>query len=160
MAIITASGTTIARGPAVTKAAADTVGEFAALTPYTAVGEVETYGEFGDESSVVTFASVGDGRVRKAKGARDAGVLPLTVAHDPLDAGQAALEAAELTNFEYAFKITLPDAPSDLYTNTIIYFRGVVMSKRKNVGGNDNVVRNTYNIAVNSELFIVPAAII
>ena len=51
-------------------------------------------GEFGDQSNDVTFAAIGDSRVRHAKGARDAGTLSLTCAHDPLDAGQAAMEAA------------------------------------------------------------------
>ncbi|WP_210482751.1 phage tail tube protein [Microvirga antarctica] len=159
MAITTATGTKIYIGPAVTDTT-DTIPEFAALTPWVEITLVETYGEFGDESSAVTFAAVGDGRVRKAKGARDAGTLALTVGHDPLDVGQAAIDAAESTSNTYAFKVVLSDSPSDLYTDTVIYFRGLVMSKRKNVGGNDNVLRNTYNIGIDSPLHTIPSALI
>jgi len=28
-----------------------------------------------------------------------------------------------------------------------------VQSRRKNVGTNDNVIRNTYNVGINSEIF-------
>jgi hypothetical protein len=156
--IITASGTRVYIGAAVTSTAADTIAEFTAMTGWTEIGLVETVGEFGDESSAVTFAAIGDGRMRKAKGARDAGTIALTVAHDPLDAGQAAIDVAEGTNNNYAFKVVLPDAPTDAYSDSIFYFRGLVMSKRKNIGANDNVVRNTYNVGVNSEIFTDPAS--
>lgn len=155
--IFTASGTRIYIAGAVTETQADSVAEFAALTGWTEVGLVETYGEFGDESAAVTFAAVGDARIRKAKGARDAGTLALTVGYDPLDAGQISLETAEGTNDNYAFKVVLPDAPSADYNDTTIYFRGLVMSKRKNIGTNDNVVRRMFNIGINSQLFEVVA---
>ena len=155
--IITASGTKIYIGPAVA-ASVDTLAEFQAISPWTEIGLVENVGEYGDESAAVTFAAVGDGRMRKSKGARDAGTLALTCGHDPLDAGQAAVEAAEATNLKYAFKVVIPDGPAG-YSNTIQYFRGLVMSKRKNVGTNDNVVRNNYAIAIDSEIFEDPASI-
>lgn len=155
MAITTASGTKFWIGPSVLDTT-DSASEFASLA-WVEVGLVETYGEVGDESSAVTFAAVGDGRIRKAKGARDAGTMALTVAHDPLDAGQLALIAAEGTNNNYAFKMEMPDKPNASGTNTIVYFRGLVMSKRANVGGNDNVIRRTFNIGVNSPLYEVPA---
>lgn len=151
MAIITASGTKFYIGGQVTDTV-DTASEFAALT-WVEVKNVETYGEFGDESSAVTFSAVGDGRVQKAKGARDAGTLAVTVGLVPNEPGQLAFIAAEGTNKNYAFKMVLPDAPTDLYTNTINYFRGLVMSKRLNVGGNDNVLRRTFNVGINSEIF-------
>jgi len=154
--IITASGTKIYIGNAVTSDV-DTIAEFEATTIWTEIGLVESLGEFGDESSAVNFAALGDGRTRKAKGARDAGTLAITVAHDPLDAGQLAIEAAEGTNFNYSFKVVLPDGPSG-YSDTIIYFRGLVMSKRMNVGSNDNVVRRVFNVGINSELYTDPAS--
>jgi hypothetical protein len=117
------------------------------------IGEVETLGEFGDESAAVTFLSVGDARTRKLKGARDAGTLALTVGRDPLDAGQIALSAAEKTKFEYAFKIVAADAPDEDYTDTTYYFGALVMSARENYGGADNVVRVTYSLGINTEIF-------
>ncbi len=154
--IITASGTRVYIGNAVTSAV-DTVAEFAATSVWTEIGLVESVGEFGDESSAVTFESLGDGRVRKAKGARDAGTMAIVVAHDPTDAGQAAVEIAEATNDNYSFKVVLPDGPVG-YSDTILYFRGLVMGKRKNVGNNSNVVRNSYQVGINSEIYADPAS--
>lgn len=154
--IITASGTRFYIGAAATSTV-DTIEEFEAVSGWTEVGLIESLGEFGDQSNDVTFAAIGDSRMRHAKGARDAGTLALTCAHDPLDAGQAAMEAAEATNDNYMFKVVLPDGPAG-YSDTILYFRGLVMSKRKNVGTNDNVVRNTYNIGINTEIFENPAS--
>lgn len=159
MAVKTASGTKMWIGPQVTDAT-DTASEYEALTPYTEIKEIESFGEFGDESSSVTFASVGDARVRKSKGARDAGVMSVVCGRDPLDAGQLALKAAEKTNKEYAFKIQAADAPTNLYTDTFFYFRGLVMSARDNYGANDNIVRTTYNIGINSPITEVPSALI
>lgn len=154
--IITASGTRFYIGAAATSTV-DTIEEFEATSGWVEVGLVESLGEFGDQSNDVTFAAIGDSRMRHAKGARDAGTLQLTCAHDPLDSGQAAMEAAEATNNNYMFKVVLPDGPAG-YSDTILYFRGLVMSKRKNVGTNDNVVRNTYNIGINTEIFENPAS--
>jgi hypothetical protein len=156
--IITASGTRVYIGAAVTTTEADTLAEFEALSVWTEIGLIESIGEFGDQSNDVSFAVIGDGRMRHAKGARDAGSMTITVAHTPEDPGQAAIEAAEATNDNYAFKVVLPDAPTALYSDTVIFFRGLVRSKRKNIGSNDNVVRNTYEVGINSELFTDPAS--
>lgn len=157
MAIITASGTQVYIGPQVTETAADTLIEFQALSGWTSIGLVESVGEFGDQSNDVTFAAIGDARVRHAKGAADAGTMAIVCAHDPLDAGQLAVETAQQTNLNYAFRVTLPDSPGAPFTNTEIYFRGLVSSRRKNIGNNDNVVRNNYNVLINSPLFTAPS---
>lgn len=154
--IITASGTRVYIGNAVTSAV-DTIAEFEAISVWTEVGLVESVGEYGDQANPVTFEALGDGRVRKSKGARDAGILAIVCGHDPTDTGQAALEAAEATNNNFAFKVVLPDGPAG-YSDTIQYFRGLVMGKRKNVGNNENVVRNNYSVGINSEIFTDPAS--
>lgn len=155
--ISTASGTRVYIGTQVITTAADTLAEFLAMSTWTEIGLIESVGEFGDESADVAFAAIGDGRTRHAKGARDAGTMALVCAHDPTDAGQAAIELAEQTDFNYAFRVLLADSPGGAYSNSDIYFRGLVRSRRKNVGTNDNVIRNTYNVGVNSELFVAPA---
>ena len=151
--IFTATGAKFYIGPSVTNAT-DTSAEYAALS-WTEVGMIETLGEFGDESNEVTFAVLGDGRIRKAKGARNAGTLAITVAHASDDTGQQAVIAAEATYNNYAFKVELPNKLNATGTNELQYFRGLVMSKRQNVGNNDNVVRRTFNIGVNSEIVSV-----
>lgn len=146
--IITASGTRFFIGAAVTAAQSDSLAEFQAMTGWTEVGLVESLGAFGDKANLVTFAAIGDARVRKSKGARDAGDLAVIVAHDPADTGQIAMEAAEATSGGYAFKVVLPDAGA-----TIKYFQGLVNSQPLEVGANDHVVRKTYQVAINSAIF-------
>jgi hypothetical protein len=157
--IITANGTRCYVGPAVASADADTLAEFEALSPWTEIGLIESVGEFGDESAIVTFAAIGDGRVRKSKGARDAGTLALVCAHDPTDTGQAALIDAQTGNSKFAFRIVLPDSPTASHSDTQIYFRALVTSERLNVGTNDNVVRRNFNLAIDSELFVDQATL-
>jgi hypothetical protein len=155
--ISTASGTRVFIGPAATSDT-DTAVEFAALS-YIEIGLVESIGEFGDESADVTFAAIGDSRTRHAKGARDAGTMAIVCGHDPTDVGQAALLAAENTNDNYAFRVILSDSPTASYSDTNMYFRGLVRSAKRNIGTNDNVVRNTYNVGINSAIIEVLAAI-
>lgn len=155
MTVKTASGTKIYIGPQITDAT-DTAGEFAALTPYVEVKEVESYGDFGDSAADVTFTSVGDARVRHAKGARDAGTITLTVGRDPLDPGQLALKAAERTNKEYAVRVVVPEGPTDDYSDTEFYMRVLVRSARDSIGTNDNIIKTTFEMGINSAIIEVP----
>lgn len=152
MTVTTASGTRFYIG---TTAAADTLTEYEADT-YVEVGEVESLGEFGDESASVSFTSLGDARVRKSKAARDAGTIALTCGRDPHDDGQNALKAAERTKFEYNIKVVAADNLDANDPPTIYYFRGLVMSARENYGANDNIVRTTFNIGINTEILEIP----
>jgi len=155
--IFTAAGAKFFIGPALTATPEDAAA-YAALN-WTEVGLVESIGEYGDESSAVTFAALGDARTRKAKGARDAGTLAITVGWDALDEGQQALVAAEATNNNFGFKITLPNRLNPTGTDETHYFKGLVMAKRGNPGGNDNVVRRTFNIGINSPIVeVAPTA--
>jgi hypothetical protein len=106
----------------------------------------------------VSFQSLGDGRVRHLKGARDAGTVSLVVGDDPLDAGQIAIRAAEQTKFMYNFKVEYEDAPNADYSNSVDYFRGLVMSARKQVGQGDNVLRRTFAIGINTDILTVEPA--
>ena len=133
----------------------DTATEFAALT-WTEVGLVESGGDFGDESNPVNGTPLAEGRVRKGKGSKDAGMMALTCFHDPSDAGQQALIAAEATNQNYAVKVVLPNRLTTGGTDEINYFRALVMSKRKSVGAVDNLLRRTFNLGINSPIYEVP----
>lgn len=122
---------------------------------YQEVGEVENLGEFGDEANVITFASLADTRVRKFKGARDAGTMNVVTGDDPLDAGQDAMVAAEAQPNDYNFKVELNDPTSLSGTPSVHYFRGKVLSKRLTVGDVNNVVRRQFNVGVNSKIIEV-----
>lgn len=138
-----------------TTLAADDETEFTSDS-YTEVGLVESLGAFGDAASRVTFAALGDARVRKAKGARDAGTMAITCGHDPLDAGQIAMIAAQNTNDKRNFKIVATDSPSG-GTDSVFYFRALVSSARLNVGANDNVVRREFEVDIDTAVLEIPA---
>lgn len=152
--LTTASGARLFIGPSVT-AATNTAALYAALT-WVEVGLVEDLGEGGDQSSAVTGAALGDARTRKAKGARDAGTRNIVVFDDPSDLGQQAMVAAEASNSNFAFKIVSPNRLNATGTDGIEYFRGLVMGKRKRMGTNDNIIRRTFDIGINSAIAEVP----
>ena len=91
---------------------------YAALT-WVEVNEVETIPEFGDAASAITYTSLSDSRVRKLKGAYDAGSLSVTMAHDPSDAGQTDCATAALTPYSYAFKVVAADAANASATDSV-----------------------------------------
>jgi hypothetical protein len=151
--ISSSAGAEIYIGP--TTAAAD-ASAYEALA-WTQIGEVETIGEFGDEAETIRFVALSDDRVRKLKGARDAGDLTLVVAHDPRDTGQLALIAAEADRFAYAIKVVVPDAPDANDTDTVHYFHALVMTKRKNIGGANDVTKRNFVLAITTAPIEVPS---
>lgn len=153
MTVNTAAGSKFYIG---TTVAADTVPEFEADS-FTEVGEVEDLGEFGDEAGEATFTALSDRRVRKFKTSFDAGTIPVTTGSDPEDPGQAAMIAAFASDLDFNFKVELNDKITLGGTPTTLYFRGKVMSKRRNVGQVDNVVRQSFTVGINTEIFEDPA---
>lgn len=124
---------------------------------YIEIGEVESLGDFGDAAEAVTFISLGDSRVRKLKGPRDAGTCPLVVGDDPSDTGQAAIVAAEATTFDYRFKVVGNDAVTLGGDSSVSYFAAKVMGKKKGVGAANNVVRRTFDLGINSDILEIAA---
>ena len=157
MSITTSQGATISIGPVNNDA--DDESAYAALS-YVAIGEVETIGEFGDSAQAVTFTSLSDGRVRKLKGSLDAGDLTLTVANDPLDAGQIALVAASRTKFSYAVKVVLSDAADTNDTDSTFYFRAKVMTRRINAGGANDITKRAFTLGIDSEIVEIPSEVV
>lgn len=153
MTVNTAAESTISIG---TTTSATNQSQFEADT-YTAVGEVEDLGEFGDQASEVTFTALNNRRVRKFKGSFDAGTLTCVCGKDTADIGQDAMIAAFASDFDYNFRVILNDKLTTSGTGTTLYFRGKVMSKQDNVGAVDNIVRQTFNIGINSAIIEVPA---
>lgn len=162
MANISASaGTKIYIGPSVALNTLSSLSDAAAVTNFEAVvegdwveiGGVESIGEFGDQSNAISFASLGDQRMLKLKGVRDAGTLAVTCGRDPEDEGQIAMEAAEKAPSNYRFRVTMNDEPTEAYSPTKFYFAGQVMSRRVNVADVNAITRRTYNVGVNTPLY-------
>lgn len=156
MALKTAAGTKVYIGPANGASPPNNITALAALS-WTEIGLVETTPEYGDESASVTFTSLGDGRVRKGKGARDAGSMALTVGNDPADPGQSALVAAEATQFTYPFRIVYPDRLTSGGTDSEEFFHGLVRSKRRTGGDVNSILRRTFNVDIDSQVWEKPA---
>lgn len=154
MAIASTTGAQFFLGPINAVAADET--DYGALS-YTEVKEVESIGEFGDQASTVTFTSLGDARVRKRKGVRDAGDLNVVVGNDPLDPGQLAMIAAQETENSYAFKVVLADAADANDTDSTFYFRALVASTRLNVGAANDIIKRTFVVLIDSAVVEVPS---
>lgn len=122
---------------------------------YVELKEIEDVGEFGDEATAAEFSAwnngMGNPRLERAKGVRDAGVISITCARDPLDAGQRAMIDAEKTDDEYNFKVVASDAPSG-GTPSTFFFRGLIMSAKVSFSSADDVTRITFQVAINTEI--------
>lgn len=164
MAVNTAAGSTFAIGPQATYASTvdwsesdgDIINAFESLV-WTEVGEVEDLGEFGDEASEITFTALADRRTRKFKGTFNAGTVTVQAGSDPADPGQAAMIAALDSDLDFPFRVTLNDQLTLGGTPTTLYFGGKVMSKRRNVGNVENVVRQNFPVGINTRIIEVAA---
>jgi hypothetical protein len=154
--ISTAGGVTLSIGSANSSPLTTTLADFEADS-YVEVGEVEDAGQVGDESAAITFTALKDGRVRKLKGPRDAGTMAIVTGKDIADDGQEAMIAAEGTTFDYNIRLQLNDPQTLSGEGTIYYFAAKVMSKRTNVGNVSNVIKDTFNLGVNTAIAVVPA---
>lgn len=123
---------------------------FEAINDWIEVEEVEDFGAAGDTSEAIAFTAVGNKRVRKLKGPKDAGTQSVVVGRDPLDDGQEALIVAEGTDYNYAFKIEFNDARSPNHSKSAMFYAGMVMSKASNMGNVSNVVRRNFDIGINT----------
>lgn len=157
MAISTSSGAKFFIGPV--NSTADIESEFEALT-YTEVGEVESVSEFGDQASTVTAQTLADARVRKRKGTRDAGDITVVCLHDPLDAGQLALVAAEKTYFTYAIKVELADAADANDTDTVFYFLALIASTRLSGLQPNEITKRNFVALIDSAILELPSEVV
>lgn len=135
-------------GPVVNGNAVVTEGVYKPLT-YVEIGEVEDIGEFGDKANNINFTALNNRRVRKFKGSFDAGNVSLTLGRDAKDTGQVAVKAAQVTDFDYAFKIVLNDASAGSpSSNSVIYFPAKVMDFGTNIGNVESITKRSVNLAI------------
>jgi len=151
MAINSAANTKVYIGP--TTAAADATA-YAALS-WTEIKEVESLPAFGDSASTINFTALADARVRKRKGARDAGQLAFNCAHDPLDPGQLAAIAAEQTKSAYAFKVVLEDSADANDTDSIFYFHALVSECKTVPGAVNDIIKRAIKLDIDTAVIAV-----
>ena len=126
----------------------DAAGYGATAITYTAVGEVENYGQHGMTAAVTEFTPVDTAVVAKVKGSKNYGTKSLTIGSIPGNAGQIILAAASESNARYSVKITYPD--------TSIHYLDVLVSKYDQVDGAVNDVQKiTCDLAICRKPIIV-----
>ena len=111
----------------------DAAGYGATTITYTAVGKVESIGEFGPTWGTNGFTPVDTGVTEKVKTTVDYGSLPLVLASLPSDAGQDVCEAATASRNRYSVKLTMPD--------TGVWYLDVLVTKFTQVNGAAGDVR-------------------
>jgi len=131
---------------------------YAALT-WTQIGNVRSFSAFGDTQNIINAPVVGDSRVRKVAGSRDAGNVTLTLYPDEGDAGQLALIAAALTSSTYPIRIDYPAASKLTVGGTVAkrYFVAIVAGGKETPGGNEDIVTVEYTLAVTTKVTNVVA---
>ena len=143
MAYFSSAGSTFALSASAPSA--ETAAGFDALV-YTVVGEVTSLGAVGQESSLITHMPVADRVVRKLKGSKNNGSMELSYALDlGGHQGQQLLKVAAESDNAYSCRIVLQNG-------TKIYFRGLVMSAKREVGGVDSITSGSSTIEVTSNI--------
>ena len=110
----------------------DAAGYAATTVVFTAVGEVENFGNHGVTATVTEFTPVDTSTVAKVKGSKNYGTMSLTIGDIPGNAGQVIMRAASESNAHYSVKIT--------YQDTSVHYMDVLVSKYENQNGTVNDV--------------------
>ena len=138
--INSAAGATLAISASL-PATYDAAGYGATTITYTAVGEVENFGQHGMTAVVTEFTPVDTAIVTKVKGSKNYGTKSLTIGSIPGNAGQVILKAASESSNRYSVKITYPD--------TSVHYLDVLISKYDQVDGAVNDIQKiTCDLAV------------
>lgn len=111
----------------------DAAGYGATTIVYTAVGEVENFGNHGVTAAVTEFTPIDTSVVAKVKGSKNYGTMSMMIGYIPGNAGQVILDAASESNNHYSVKIT--------YQDTSIHYLDVLVSKHENQDGSVNDVQ-------------------
>ena len=131
---------------------------------WTRITGTTNLGASGDSAELITSNQIDSGngdstnsRVRKLKGARNAGSMTVICDLDYGDAGQVALVAAEKEQDTFAFKIEFNDAPAG-GTPSVRYFVAMVMSAAEELNEANNVMSLNATLEIDSNIVRVAAA--
>lgn len=132
----------------------DAAGYGATAVAYTAVGEIENFGDHGVTANVAKFTPVASGVVQKLKGSKDYGTLNLILGNLPSDAGQDIIEAAVESTNRYSVKIAYPPGAGEATGE--IHYLDVLVTKRVWQDGSVDDVRK---LAVDLEVCRKPVVV-
>lgn len=117
---------------------------------FTEIGEVVNFGEFGRVYTEITHEAVNDRNVRKFKGTRNDGTLPLQLGRDTADDGQALIRQALDDDDDWNFRIILNDEPTGGGDPTSYTFKAKVMSYTTNLGGPNQIIGANASLGIQS----------
>lgn len=116
---------------------------------FTPLGQVENYGNHGMTATVTEFTPIDTATVAKVKGSKNYGVMSLTLANLPSDAGQAILKTASESNAHYSVEVR--------YQDDEFHYLDVIVTKLEYVdGGVNDVQKLNVDLALCRKPVIVP----
>jgi len=134
--------------------------QFEALV-WVPIAKVGSVGESGVNTNIVQYDMLAEEMTQKQKGNSDGQNTPIECARDLSDAGQQALRTAgaPLNRYNYAMKFEDNDKPSDDYTNTITYRRGVITGPTRAGGRSEDFITDAFMLGNNQkEIIVAPEA--
>ena len=134
----------------------DAAGYGATGMVYTAVGEIENYGNHGVTATVTEFTPVSTAVVAKVKGSKNYGTMSLMVGNIPADAGQALLETAAESTARYSIKLAYPAGDGEA-TGEIHYLEALVSKKENQDGAVNDVRKLAVDLAICRKPVVVAA---
>lgn len=132
------------------------VSDFSGQT-WTLISGTTNLGSTGDTSELLDSGHTDSGRVRKAKGLRNAGALQVIADLDYADAGQLAVVAAEKEDGTFAFRLVFNDAPAG-GTPSERLFVALVQSATEELNEANNVMKLNATLEIDSNIVRVIAA--
>ena len=121
------------------------------------VNNVGLFPDYGRTENIASYTTLDNG-ILKGKGSNDSGGGEMELSHLATDAGQVALRTIGADKGVYAFKIVHDDAVSG-YTATTDYVRSVVSGPTYPQGGDEDFVREMYQLGHVQHLRVLPEAV-
>ncbi len=149
----TMSGATLAISASL-PATYDSSGYGATSISYTAIGNVEDFGEHGGQAQVSNFIPVENGIVQKIKGSINYGAMNVTVGNVASDAGQDIVDAAFVSKNRYSVKIAYPTRTGE--STGEIHYLDVLITQRT---WKDGLVDNVRRVAMTFEVCRAPVVV-
>lgn len=119
----------------------DAAGYGATTVVFTAIGEVENFGNHGVTATITEFTPIATAVVTKVKGSKNYGTMALTLGSIPANAGQVLIAAAAESTARYSAKLTYPDGE--------IHYLDVLVAKAEYQDGAVNdVMKRSVDLAI------------
>lgn len=119
---------------------------------------VETIGEFGDGANYGSFTGLGDRRTTKFLAMFEGSDVAISMARNVADPGQSDLrDAGNDPGTNYKFRIVYDDAPPS-GTPSEDLFIALVSPLKRSGGGNQDALKWSASLAINSNIVEIDAA--